>query len=245
MRSFLAVVFISSAAFAGAREENAIVPFSAAAPGEGLPHGWRQLTLPRIRPPEIEVVADEGAAVLRVRSRAAGGTAAFALPASASAVGGRLAWRWKIDRVVEKADLRRKSADDFAARVYVFFDVPRQKLGLGERTKMKLAKLLYGAEAPPAVICYVWDNRHPVGTSAWSPYSRRVRTIVLQSGDGRAGQWVAESRDVDEDFRAAFGATWKDGGVPRVSGVAAGNDTDQTGDSVTAWFGDIRLEGGP
>jgi hypothetical protein len=26
-----------------------------------------------------------------------------------------------------------------------------------------------------------------------------------------------------------------------VSGIAAGNDTDQTGESVTAWFGDISL----
>jgi hypothetical protein len=27
-----------------------------------------------------------------------------------------------------------------------------------------------------------------------------------------------------------------------VTGVAAGSDTDQTGDTVTAWFGDLRLE---
>jgi hypothetical protein len=30
--------------------------------------------------------------------------------------------------------------------------------------------------------------------------------------------------------------------VPRVTGIAIGNDTDQTGESATAWFGDFRLE---
>jgi hypothetical protein len=41
------------------------------------------------------------------------------------------------------------------------------------------------------------------------------------------------------DYRAAFGA-----GAPLhdISGIAAGNDTDQTHESATAWFGDFRIE---
>jgi hypothetical protein len=27
-----------------------------------------------------------------------------------------------------------------------------------------------------------------------------------------------------------------------MNGIAAGNDTDQTGERVTAWFGDFRIE---
>jgi hypothetical protein len=221
----------------------AITPFSAATPRQALPRGWRILTLPRVKPPEFELVADRGATVLRVRSSAAGGAVAFALPAD-GATGGRLAWHWKIDRVVEGANLQRKSTDDFAARVYVFFDVPPRELSLAERARRKLAKRLSRAELPTAVICYVWDNRHPVGTSAWSPYSRRVRTVVLESGNGRAGQWVAESRDVDQDLRAAFGASGA-GPTLRVTGFAVGNDTDQTSDGVTAWFGDLQFEPRP
>ena len=86
------------------------------------------------------------------------------------------------------ADLARKSGDDFAARVYVFFDVPRDELPFGTRFKLKMLEILYGERLPTAAICYVWDNRHPVGTSRWNPYS------------------------------------------------------DQTGETVTAWFGDFRLE---
>ena len=43
-------------------------------------------------------------------------------------------------------------------------------------------------------------------------------------------------------YRAAFGA---DAPLLPISGVAASADTDQTGESVTAWFGDFRLEARP
>ncbi len=58
----------------------------------------------------------------------------------------------------------------------------------------------------------------------------RHRGGARNGGNAHAGQWVEESRDVAADFRAAF-AGWK-GPVPQVSGVVAGNDTDQTGETV-------------
>jgi Protein of unknown function (DUF3047) len=57
---------------------------------------------------------------------------------------------------------------------------------------------------------------------------------------GSPGRWASESRDLDADFRAAFGAQWRKP-TPRVTGIAIGNDTDQTGETVTAWFGDFTL----
>jgi hypothetical protein len=65
--------------------------------------------------------------------------------------------------------------------------------------------------------------------------------VVVRSGAARAGQWVAEARDVEADFRAAFGLAGTQP-VPRVTGVAVGSDTDQTGEMVTAWFGDLKLD---
>jgi hypothetical protein len=135
-----------------------------------------------------------------------------------------------------------KSGDDFAARVYVFLEIPDAAFPWGERLRLKLARILYGDELPSAAICYVWDNRHPVGTSGWNPYSRRVRTVVLESGNAQAGRWVEERRDLAADFRAAFGEAFA--GASRVTGIAAGNDTDQTGESATAWFGDFHLDRG-
>jgi len=108
--------------------------------------------------------------------------------------------------------------------------------------KIFIARSLYGATVPTAALCYVWDNRHAPGTTRWNPYTDRVRTVVLRSG--APGAWASESRDLEADFREAFGAGWK-AAVPAVTGIAAGNDTDQTGERVTAWFGDFRLERRP
>lgn len=214
-------------------------PFSAASPGSALPGAWREQHVPRATPSELRLVVDEGRTVLQVRARAAAGAAIH--PLREAAEGAVLAWRWKVDHVVEHADMDSRDGDDFAARVYVFFDVPLDALPLADRWKVRLARLLHGDALPTAAICYVWDNRHAAGTSRWSPYTDRVRMVVVESGAAQAGRWLDERRDVAADFRAAFGAQWS-GPVPAITGIAVGNDTDQTGESVTAWFGDVRLE---
>jgi hypothetical protein len=223
----------AAVAFGAAAENASVARFSSMAPGP-LQKPWRMLSLAKVPAADLALVAEEGAVVLRSRSAAASGTAAHALDVNPSGL--RLSWRWKIDRVVEKADLARKDGDDFAARVYVFYDFPRRELSLAERAKLAVAELFYGERIPTAAICYVWDNRHPPGTSRWNPYSGRVRTVVLRSGS--PGAWQEERRDLEADFRAAFERS----DVPRVTGIGAGNDTDQTGETVTAWFGDFLLE---
>jgi hypothetical protein len=236
------MALLAIAGIVAAADVAAIAPFSSAAPGSALPEGWREAWLPRVKRAAVALVADGGTTVLRVLSVAAAGGAAHPLQAEMPARP-TLAWRWKIDRVVESADLARRAGDDFAARVYVFFDIPVEELSFGERWKLRLARLIHGNEVPAGGICYVWDNRHAVGSVSPNPYVPRIRTFVLQSGNARAGRWIAEQRDLDADFRAAFGP--RPGAVPRVSGIAAGNDTDQTGEGVTAWFGDFALGSRP
>jgi hypothetical protein len=121
----------------------------------------------------------------------------------------------------------------------VFFDVPPGELPWHTRLKMAAIELVYGKPVPTAVICYVWDNRYPVGNAQWNAYTDRVRMVVLRSGAAEVGEWKAERRDLEADYRAAFGAG---GALPRVTGTAAGNDTDQPGERATAWFGDFRFE---
>ena len=243
MRRAIAALLLSfGTCLALAQDTGSIAAFSASTPGTLLPAGWRPQRLPKAPAAEVRLVADEAATVLRVRSNAAAGGAIHPLDAAhAQSQSTQLAWRWKVDRVVEGADMTRRSRDDFAARVYVFFAIPVDELPLGERLRIKLARLFYGEELPTAGICYVWDNRHPAGYSAWSPFTNRIRIVVVETGPERAGQWAEARRDLEADFRAAFGAQWARP-MPRISGIAAGNDTDQTGESATAWFGDFRLE---
>ena len=44
-----------------------------------------------------------------------------------------LAWRWRVDQLVENADLTSRTGDDSPARVCVFFDFDASKLPFGER----------------------------------------------------------------------------------------------------------------
>lgn len=225
---------------AAARQGSSVASFAAAAPGIELPAPWRARSLPRAKPAQVDLVADSGSTVLRIRAAAAAGSAVHPLAADPEATP-RLSWRWKVERALARAPWGTREGDDYAARVYVAFDYPPEKLALLERAKLALARVVYGEDVPAAAICYVWGAGVAPGTSGWNPYAARVRMIALQAGDERAGKWVEEARDVAADFRSAFGA--EVGFVPRITGIAASVDTDQTLESATAWFADFRLEG--
>ena len=210
-------------------------PFSANLPSATLPSHYRVLALPKAKPNQFSLVEDLGATVLKVDSDDSAGTVALPFNVQPTDTP-HLTWRWKINRVVESADTTKKSGDDYAARVYVFFDVPLETLSFTERTKIRLARLLASSDVPTAALCYVWDNKTPVGVRHWSPYTNRVKILTLQSGNTHANQWIQEKHDVAADFRASFGTA-----APRIIGVAVGNDTDQTGERVTTWFGDVTF----
>ncbi|MFZ4479780.1 MAG: DUF3047 domain-containing protein [Rhodoferax sp.] len=216
-------------------------PFSSLVPGQTLPKEFRIVALPKIAPNSFSLVADGGTSVLRVDSSNSAGSLNLALTARPATGGARgapliLDWRWKVSRVLEKADMADKMSDDHAARLYVFFDMPIETLSFVERNKIKIARALSGLDVPTAALCYVWDNKHRVGYKTWSPYTNRMRKIVLQSGPQFVGQWMSEARDVAADFREAFGVD-----APAVIGIAIGNDSDNTDERVTTWFGDISF----
>ena len=60
--------------------------------------------------------------------------------------------------------------------------------------------------------------------------------IVVESGPSRIGQWREETRNLYEDFRRAFGEE-----PPLVNGVAIMTDSDNTGESAVAYYGDISF----
>ena len=210
-------------------------PFSSLLSGQPMPKEYRIITLPKIAHNQFSLVADEGKTVLRVDADHSAGSVGVPLTASPGG-DATLEWRWKVSRILENADMDHKRGDDYAARVYVFFDVPLASLSFIDRSKIRIARMVAGADVPTAALCYVWDNKHRIGYTAWSPYTNRVRKIVLQSGPAHVGKWMSEARDVAADFREAFGFD-----APAVTGVAVGNDADNTDDHVTTWFGDIRF----
>jgi hypothetical protein len=146
-----------------------------------------------------------------------------------------LCWRWRIDAPLKTADMKQRSGDDYAARLYVSFTLPEAEKSFGLRTKLKLARAVWGPDVPDAALNYVWDNHQPVGTELANAYTDRVMMLVLRSGAEDAGRWVWERRSVAEDVTRLFSA----GALPIQLAITA--DTDNTGESARAAFADIHF----
>ena len=142
-----------------------------------------------------------------------------------------MCWRWRVSAPLVKADMATKAGDDYAARVYVSFALPSSEIGLVLRTKLKLARSIYGDAVPDAAINYVWDNRYPVGTRKPNAYTDRTRMIVAESGADNAGKWVVARHDVQQDVIAEFGSD-----QARMVQLSVASDTDNTGERAHAGF---------
>nr|WP_260500766.1 DUF3047 domain-containing protein [Aquabacterium sp. J223] len=66
--------------------------------------------------------------------------------------------------------------------------------------------------------------------------SDRIRKIVVESGRARLGRWQRHERDIAADFRAAF-----DEEPGPLIGIALMTDSDNTGTSAEAWYGEVEL----
>jgi hypothetical protein len=210
--------------------------FTAPAAPDALPPGWEPLAFRSVaRHTEYRVVRDGDGWVLRATSDASASALYRRLDVDAAAYP-RLTWRWKVDNVVATADARRKTGDDYAARVYVVFRYDAARATTWERTMYRAYRLVYGTDPPASAINYVWDNRLPPGTALDNAYTSRAKMLVLRSGTAEIGRWVTETRNVLDDYRRLIG-----GDPPRIAAVAVMTDTDDTGERATAWYDAIAF----
>ena len=219
-------------------EEVAIKSFSSAAPGEP-PAAWKFATLPNKVATRFSIVDLAGSRVLKVEADESYGNLVHTLHAKAGDHTA-LAWRWRVDKLVENADIKTRSGDDAAAKLCVFFAFDAAKLPFGERARLTLANSATGETVPTETLCYVWDNKLPIDTSLVNAFTKRIRFIVLQSGTGKLGQWVTEKRDLSVDYQRLFGDE-SEGKIPEIVGVAVSADADNTHGHGLAYFGDVSL----
>lgn len=211
-------------------------------PEGALPAPWHFATLPGKTPTQFSIVNLQGEHVLRVSTSDAYGNLVYPLPMSIdpARTSLRLNWRWRVDQLVAKADIRTRSGDDAALKLCVSFDFDRSRLGFGERTKLRLGQVSTGERIPAETLCYVWDNQLPTGAQLHNAFTHRMRFIVLQSGSAHLGQWITENRDLAADYVQAFGD--ESGSMPAIIDITVSADSDNTHGSGLAYMGDIRLE---
>lgn len=203
------------------------------APG-GLPAGWEPLDFPKVKARTAYEWSASSAALHATAAASASGLIYRHRGAVAEAP--VLRWRWKIAGTLPRGDERRKSGDDYAARVYVTFRYEPSRVGLATRLKYGAIKALRGEYPPHNAISYIWANRLAAGESAPSPYTSRVMMVAARSGDAAAGEWRAEERNVLEDYRRLFGSE-----PPPYAGIALMTDADDTRGSAEAWYADVTL----
>lgn len=128
----------------------------------------------------------------------------------------KLHWRWKIEGVAPRGSERDLKRFDHTARVFIAFDT---------------------FIGPARTINYTWATDEKPGTALEHPKSGRAQIIVLQSGNARTNEWIAEERDVRADWRRVFGAR----PMPKIIGLGVMTDSDSTGAMLTGYYTDFRL----
>ena len=214
--------------------------------GTEPPPPWRAVGLPKGKAPltRMDIATLDGERVLRLTSSKSYGTLSHALPRLTLGPQATLRWKWRLEQGLPTADLRRKDADDSPLRVCALFDLPLDNLGLMERSLMRLARSSSGEALPAATLCYVWDHQLPTGVELANAYTRRVRFIVLNSGAGRPGAWVAHDRALTDDFLRVFKDDLGTGAasVPPLLAIVVGADSDNTGGASLGYIGDVVLK---
>lgn len=127
-----------------------------------------------------------------------------------------LNWSWRVDKPLPPLKEKTKAGDDYAARLYVIIDG-----GI----------FIWKTKA----LNYVWSSNPGKGTkwnNAFAP--RNARMLAIRDSRDGPGQWQNEKQNVAEDFKNLYGFT------PRyIDGVALMTDTDNSGGSAAASYGDI------
>ena len=125
-----------------------------------------------------------------------------------------LSWKWKVSNVVRSAIETRRDRYDAAAKVMVVFK--------GETS----FNFLRGDPAGQRIE-YIWANCLPKRHIFHHPSETDCKIFILESGEGKVGQWVSEMRNLQKDFVEAFNTS-----PQGVIAIGIQTETDQSNEMV-------------
>ena len=242
--SALALGMLSAALFAadnGAPGVASIPWFSTKAAG-AAPKKWQFQALRGVKHnTKYAYVHDDSlnATVLEGVADASAGALVFRFDGDAQATS-ILRFKWRVSNLITSSDPKTKAGDDYVARVYITFASDPQRASLREKTENAIAHALYAETPPHAALSYVFTQKAKLGDIITSPYTARVKKLVVDADPESVGKWKSFTRDIYDDYKRAFG-----GEPTKISGIAIMVDTDNTGEKASARFGDITLSARP
>lgn len=127
-----------------------------------------------------------------------------------------LRWSWTISKPFSQLDETSKQGDDYPVRLYVVKDgglLPWRTLAVN----------------------YVWSSSQPIGSQWPNAYTSNAQMLAVSSGAPGDSALVQLERNVREDFQRLHGQT-----LDQIDGLAIMTDCDNSGQSVTGWYGSIE-----
>ena len=234
----LAMTVTTSATAQTMSAEPLVPPFSSYKAGGVPPSPWHVVIVTeKKKPTQYDLVEDGGTIVLHAFADAAATGFGFPVKFDIRAAP-FVSWRWKINRLIASADNTMPATEDAPARLVFEFDGDKTKLNVIERSSLAFAEKLSGHPVPYATLMYIWANTgNAVGSVIQNPRTARVQMVVASSGAAGVGTWQQLTRNVYEDYKRAFG---EEPGL--LTGVGVFTDTDNTGEKVETWYGDITFK---
>jgi hypothetical protein len=181
----------------------------------GINSDWREQSFRATDPTRYRLTEEGDAVVLEAESHKQASGLIYEIDVDLASYP-ILVWRWKVDGIIPAGNALTKEGDDYPARVYVVFP--------------------HWFKPKTRSINYIWANRLVQGEVVPNPFFGNARMVAVQSGNTQAGTWVAECRNVYQDYQKIFGEA-----PPQVGAIALMTDTDNTGGKARAWYADIRL----
>ncbi|HZW13862.1 MAG TPA: DUF3047 domain-containing protein [Noviherbaspirillum sp.] len=223
-------------ASASAQQDQEIISLFSSHPAGGMPEGWEPLIILRTKKQtQYQLVRQENTTVLH--ARAEGSSSGLMQRVSIDPHEQPwLHWDWRIGSLIKKADNTQRATEDSPVRIILGFDGDKDSLPFADQIMFETAKVLTGHDFPYATLMYIWENSAPVGTIIRSAHSGRIKMMVAARGEDGIGEWRNFARNIVADYEKAFGE--KPG---KLIGVGVLSDTDNTGEVIEAWYGDIRF----
>jgi hypothetical protein len=213
-----------------------VEPFSSSKPGGDFPPSWRAWTIGKYKKAtQYRLVNDSGTTVVEAYANASASGLSHEIRVDLKEVRW-IKWRWRVPRLIAGADNTRKQTEDSPVRIVVTFLGDKSKFSLADKMFAAQVWMLTDYEVPYATLMYIWENRVPKDRIIPNLHTSRIKMIVVESGNQGLGEWREHMRNLYDDYKRAFGEE-----PPMTRSVGIMTDTDNTGDKITAYYGDIAF----
>lgn len=207
--SLISFLFFSAAAHADDRL--VIADMSAGGDASGIPNGWQLKE--KSGKADFAIIKDGDIHALKLKSA----DTSFSIQKEVDVDVRQypvLTWKWKVTRLPAGGDFRRSKTDDQAAQLFLGFS----------KTK---------------AIVYIWDTTAPQGLmeDAPAPPFMTIKAVVMRSGASETGRWIAETRNVYEDYKKLFGSE-----PPHIAGIRMQINSQHTETSAESYFADVAFK---